>query len=317
MINVLFPFRNAERFIGEAIDSLNAQKNDNFTVIALNDGSTDLSENILRSRATFTYKVYQTEGVGVSEALNHGLKLADEKYIARMDADDRALCSRFEEQLAYFENNGHADIIGTQAWEIDENGKRSGRIIQKPCTGRLCAAYAKSASPIIHPTLMAKTVILKGLGGYRDINPAQDYELLAFAIQSGFTVANLGRPLLEYRRYTGGASQWNRRRTTANAMVIRTAFRSGSLRTHIDQIQSWSIYTDQLDFGSSQGNRWKKQLRAIRDVKSGRFLGLMQGISTISALMIIDRTIRVECFHLVRSFLIRFIDRLVNCNKIP
>ena len=61
------------------------------------------------------------KNMGLTNTLNRGLKLAEGKYICRMDADDISELYRMEHQKKYLEENDF-DLIGGISQMIDEDG---------------------------------------------------------------------------------------------------------------------------------------------------------------------------------------------------
>ena len=101
-ITVLMPVYNAERYVGEAIESILRQTFADFECLLLNDGSTDGSASILRQYAQRDHRIrfYDfTENAGLIARLNQGIDLAQGEYLARMDADDISLPERFAGHL--------------------------------------------------------------------------------------------------------------------------------------------------------------------------------------------------------------------------
>lgn len=88
-VSVIVPVYNSEKFLSRCLDSIVAQKG-SFEIIAVNDGSTDKSGQILEAYAQ-KYKniiVVNQENKGVSAARNQGMAKADGKYITFVDSDD-------------------------------------------------------------------------------------------------------------------------------------------------------------------------------------------------------------------------------------
>lgn len=92
-LSIIIPVYNGERFIEACLNSLVKQALNGVEIIVINDGSTDLTDNII----TTTFKTYidngsliylPTQNGGVSAARNHGLDKAVGEYIAFVDADD-------------------------------------------------------------------------------------------------------------------------------------------------------------------------------------------------------------------------------------
>ncbi len=90
MISVIVPVYNAESTLEKCLTSLAAQTYKDIKVIAVNDGSTDGSEAILKKFCKkdkrFTY--VNREHAGASHARNEGLKYAIGEYLQFTDADD-------------------------------------------------------------------------------------------------------------------------------------------------------------------------------------------------------------------------------------
>ena len=89
-ISVIIPVYNNEKTIYRCIDSLINQSFDNFEVILVNDGSTDLSKDICNEYANnyFNISVVHKANGGVSSARNTGIKIANGEYIMFCDSDD-------------------------------------------------------------------------------------------------------------------------------------------------------------------------------------------------------------------------------------
>ena len=91
-ISVLLPIRNGAVYLSECIDSLKAQTFDDFEVLAVDDGSTDRTPQILAQWASEDRRVVVTSRapMGITAALEAGRLRARGRYLARMDSDDIA-----------------------------------------------------------------------------------------------------------------------------------------------------------------------------------------------------------------------------------
>lgn len=88
-ISVIVPVYNAEKYLRRNLDSIMAQDG-SFEVIAVNDGSTDNSRQILREYAEkfSNLKIINQSNQGAGAARNAGIKAAKMKYITFVDSDD-------------------------------------------------------------------------------------------------------------------------------------------------------------------------------------------------------------------------------------
>lgn len=88
-VSIVIPVYNAVRYLRRCFDSIAAQTFRDFTVIAVDDGSTDGSGDALdRYEASFPLVRIHQENHGVSAARNRALAAADGEYVMFLDADD-------------------------------------------------------------------------------------------------------------------------------------------------------------------------------------------------------------------------------------
>lgn len=99
LVSVIMPLYNAEKYVGEAIESVINQTYTNWELIIVNDGSTDNSLEVALKYQSESVKVFTQENKGASAARNYGLKEAKGEYIQFLDADDVISSNKLEEQL--------------------------------------------------------------------------------------------------------------------------------------------------------------------------------------------------------------------------
>ena len=87
-VSVVLPVRKAVRRIRESLDSLYAQTFTDFEILAVHDGSSDGTADLLRAEQDPRLRVLTTGGHGIVAALNHGIAMATGDLIARQDAND-------------------------------------------------------------------------------------------------------------------------------------------------------------------------------------------------------------------------------------
>ena len=112
-VSVVLPYRDSEQSIDECIQSVQAQRLQDWELLAVNDHSSDNSESILRGYADKDdrIKALQTTGKGIVSALNQGIHHSTTPLIARMDADDRMLPERLRAQVDFMERNPRTGLV--------------------------------------------------------------------------------------------------------------------------------------------------------------------------------------------------------------
>ena len=226
-ISVVLPVYNAEAYVGEAVESILAQSFTDFELIAINDGSTDGSGAILRELAARDTRIVLVErpNDGLVSALNEGIESARAEFIARMDADDVAMPERFALQHARMVKEPELAVLGSLIRWMD----RVGNIIElakQPLTPEAIARCLEQGCPVAHPTVMMRRGAVLKVGGYRKAFPhAEDYDLWLRMSDLGYAIANLPRPLLNYRIHDANVSAVNKEVQTLGNTLARFAHR--------------------------------------------------------------------------------------------
>jgi len=109
-VSVVIPVYNAERYVGDAIQSVLNQGHANTEIIAVNDGSTDGSEEVLR-RYEPNVRLISQKNTGISGALNRGLDLARGDFLGFCAADDLWIPDKLQRQLKVLTTDDDIDMV--------------------------------------------------------------------------------------------------------------------------------------------------------------------------------------------------------------
>ena len=124
-ISVLMSVYNGSQYLCESIESVLNQTFADFELIIVDDCSTDDSEAILKKFSAQDSRITllrNEENIGLTKSLNKGLKIAQGEYIARQDADDISLPTRFEKQVAYLDHSKDTVLVSGNYSYIDAKG---------------------------------------------------------------------------------------------------------------------------------------------------------------------------------------------------
>lgn len=195
-ISVVMPVYNSAKFLVDALESISNQTFTDFEIIAINDGSTDKSLELLQNYAKKEHRlrIVSRENKGVTKTLNEGIDLATGEYIARMDADDISLPLRFERQLKYLVNN-NLDVCGTQ---YERFGTKTG-FSNMPINIEDCYYRLLLGSTMAHPSILIKKYVIAKYKYNDNIKYAQDYELWCRMALDKRKIGNVPEVLLKYR----------------------------------------------------------------------------------------------------------------------
>ena len=125
-ISVVIPVYNAAPFLREALDSLLAQTCGDFEAIAVNDGSTDNSLEILQEYAARDSRIRILDGPngGYGKAMNRGMDAATGKYMAILEPDDYLPREAYSILLPLAEEHQLDVVRGTYLSFYEEGGER-------------------------------------------------------------------------------------------------------------------------------------------------------------------------------------------------
>ena len=175
-LSVVMPVRDGERYLREALDSVLGDPGD-FELLAVDDGSTDATPEILRSYADERLRIVRQGREGLVAALNRGVEEAHGSTVARMDADDVSLPSRLERQHAVLAADERIGLVGCGVETIDAAGLATGSWLLPEDDGGLRRRLLLR-NPFAHGSVVLRRAALEAAGGYRgDYGANEDYDL--------------------------------------------------------------------------------------------------------------------------------------------
>ncbi len=197
LVSVLIPVYNGEAYLALALESILEQTYQHLQIVVVDDGSTDATTTILDGYTDPRLQVISIDNVGITKALNHGLKHCEGNLICRMDADDIAAPTRISAQVAHLHSEG-VDVSWCNASLIDEEGNAICRRFQPG--EDFTIKFLDQCNFILHPgVLMWKASILAANGYDESYKSGQDYDLWKRMKRNGARFALLDEPLMQYR----------------------------------------------------------------------------------------------------------------------
>lgn len=204
--SVIIPVYNAEKTIGDALESVAAQTCADYEIIVVNDGSTDQSEGLIKKYMRPPLNITYVEQInkGAAAARNAGIRIAKGELIAFLDADDLWDKDRLAAGLETMDKNPQARLVfsdmrhmagGTlvHASYLHERG------YQNLSSGRIYDNLLKE-NFIFTPTVTLRRDVLKEAGYFDEALPiGEDYDLW-LRIARLYPVYFIDRPLVTRRR---------------------------------------------------------------------------------------------------------------------
>ncbi len=132
-VSVLVPCYNVEKTLERCLDSIESQTHKNIEIIAVNDGSTDGTIALLKSRfvkSPCDFKLIEKENTGYGDSMNKAIDAATGDWIAIVEPDDWIEPDMYESMLSFADDimersnsEYRPDIIKTPYWR-EVNGEQ-------------------------------------------------------------------------------------------------------------------------------------------------------------------------------------------------
>lgn len=136
LVSIIVPVYNAERFINETIQTVLDQTYTNWELILVDDASTDNSVKLITPYLKKDKRIKLLKNkTNLHAALtrNKGIKAAEGRYIAFLDADDLWVPSKLKKQVAFMKMMNCA--FSFTGYEFaDATGKPNGKKVHVPAT---------------------------------------------------------------------------------------------------------------------------------------------------------------------------------------
>jgi glycosyltransferase involved in cell wall biosynthesis len=259
---VLLPVRDAAATLGACLDSLAEQTLADHEVVAVDDGSRDGSGEILRarSRSDLRLRALSAPRRGLVSALNRALAAARAPLVARMDADDRALKDRLLLQAERLERDATVDVLGCRvqlagAGGPPGQGMRAYVRWQNALLDHDAMARDRFVeSPLVHPSVAMRRAALEVLGGWRDFDGPEDYDLWLRGFAEGLRFAKLAEVLLDWRDSPARLTRTDPRYSPARFLALKLEWLGRGLLAGARPAVVWGA--------GPVGKGWSRALRA-------------------------------------------------------
>lgn len=216
LVSIIMPVFNAQDFLSQSIESILNQTYSNFEFIIVDDASTDKSWSIIKSysRKDKRIKIFRNQkNHGVSFTSNKAIKLCQDQFLARMDADDISFPDRIEKQLNYLQKNPQTVAVGAQCVVINKFNQVIG-YKNFPLNHPELQQMIFWAIPLQQPSCMINLQKLPPSFHWYASNStsAEEVDLIFKLMQYG-QIANLKDNLLFYRYLDTSLSHKNPKKT--------------------------------------------------------------------------------------------------------
>jgi glycosyltransferase involved in cell wall biosynthesis len=213
-VSIVMPSYNRARFIGEAIESVLAQRYEDWELLIIDDGSTDntatVVESYLKRDRRIAY-IVQEQNRGIAYTRNNGVAQSRGCYIAMLDSDDAwASPEKLGLQVAALDADPGLGIIGTWQVVVDEKGVATGDRVTFPQSDADIRAMEIHQNVLSQSSVVFRKEAFEKAGGYDACFSVNDDHDLWLKIGRSYRFAILPRYDLRYRRHPGNITSTRR-----------------------------------------------------------------------------------------------------------
>ncbi|HOP69444.1 MAG TPA: glycosyltransferase family 2 protein [Bacillota bacterium] len=212
MVTVVIPTYNREQYLQEAIDSVVVQTAAAWSLIIVDDASTDATPAVVDpylKDKRISY-VRLDENGGVSKALNQGLELVKTPFFLQLDSDDWLEKDAIERLLEHAVGKPEDVALFYGHWQVWRliNGRWRSRLKRSLPINSLCECTFK---PVPRPRFY-RTAALKEVGGWSTADPFQgrymeDRQMVIRLMEAGYSFCRLNRVLYNLRKHDDNQSR--------------------------------------------------------------------------------------------------------------
>jgi glycosyltransferase involved in cell wall biosynthesis len=265
LVSVIVPTYNRTFMLKQAIQSIQHQTFNDFEIIVVDDGST---EDIRAVTAEFGEKVRyeRLERGGVSRARNHGIRVAQGRFVAFLDSDDLFLPVKLQKQVALLEQHRELGMVYSAYISVDENLNPLKQLPAPEYADGYTAML--TACTIATPTVMVRRDVFERVGVFDEtMHLAEDIDLWC-RISRFFPIAPIHEPLTKVRLHSSGTPRHPEAVLNAYVYLLGKAFRADPSITWSERRRMLArvhyICAAELlagvDLNSSDQNRYKPYL---------------------------------------------------------
>ena len=201
LVSIIIPNYNYGRFLAQAIDSALAQTYENREIIVADDGSTDESDQIIKSYGA-AIRSFKQKNRGVSAVRNRAFSEARGELIAYLDSDDVWLPEKLEKQVRLFED-AEIGLVHCGCADFDNTGKIVAEHLNG-LEGWVAEDLLRYQRPVIlggGSAVVVRRAAIERAGGFDEkLKIGEDWEFY-YRVARLYKVGFVPEILLKYRRH--------------------------------------------------------------------------------------------------------------------
>lgn len=208
-LSIITPVKNAAPWLAECIESCLKQSFTDWEWIFVDDHSSDNSYTLVSAFAEMDARIqiHKNHGEGIIKALSKALELARGRYVTRMDADDIMPEDRLRLLVNALENSPAQTVVTGLVAYFPKKGLSEGYKVYENWLNEISLKQTfwhniYRECVIASPNWMMRMADLQAVGGFKNLNYPEDYDLVLRWYAAGFRIKGIPQLTLYWREHS-------------------------------------------------------------------------------------------------------------------
>jgi len=263
-VSLVMTVRNGERYLDEALASIEAQRFRDWELVLWDDGSRDATPSIIQAWAEREPRIrsFTGSGTGRRAALRRAHAEARGRFVGWVDADDELEPATLERTVDFLERHASCGMVYTDYEVIDANGenRRPGSRSKAPYhPHRLLTSFVT-----FHFRLVRREVFEQAGGIDPDLEVAIDYDL-CLRLSERTQIRQIAEPLYVYRNH---GEQMSVTRHDAQVEASREAVCRALVRRGLAGHYALEVENGRFSLRVIDSSNEPKRLRGLRRLRA-------------------------------------------------
>lgn len=229
LVSVIMPAYNAEKFIGESIESILNQTFKDFEFIILDDCSADKTWEIIQEYAKKDERIVAVKNeknLNIALNRNKGVEMSKGEYVVWQDADDISKPERIEKLVNYMESHPEVGICGSNFEGF--YGDVTLGVREFISEDDVLRSNIFKFSPVSQGTAIIRKECFNTVGVYNPDYPvAEDLEF-SFRVGEKYKFSNIPEVLLMYREHPNSTTHKKIKKLVQASFNVRVRYLNNS-----------------------------------------------------------------------------------------
>lgn len=231
--SIIITAYNYEKYINECVESCLGQLDvEEFEVIVVDDGSTDMTRRKLDAYNDSRLRIYSIENSGIEKASNFGFMKAKGEYVIRVDADDKLELNYLKVMSSYEAINDTRFFFSN--YKIIDAASNTTESISLPSFDKI--EILERGDFLATGTMIHKATLFE-IGFYSERvrnSGLENYELIINFLKAGYNGELVENSLFCYRRHDYNLSELKRLKIIEYGHTLFKENEFGDFRTNLN-----------------------------------------------------------------------------------